>query len=252
VIIKTKALVIREYIVGESDKYITLFTKELGKIQVIAPKGKKYDKGFASGTQLFVYGEFILTSYHTTYRLMNVEIINMFHDIRKDLNVLSYASYIAEFVQEVTHEGVGQEKLLMLTLVTLKSLMSQNSSLKLMRGIFELRALSILGFMPELEKCVECHEELEENENTVYFFGSEAGGILCNKCSMSYKERLKISYSTLYTMKYIIHTSFNCLYAFNVSPVVLQELEKVCRHYTAYYISKRFKSAEFIDQIEDL
>ena len=40
-IIKTKALVIKEYIVGESDKYITLFTKELGRIQAIAPKQRK-------------------------------------------------------------------------------------------------------------------------------------------------------------------------------------------------------------------
>ena len=251
-IIKTKALVIKEYIVGESDKYITLFTKEIGKIQAIAPKGKKYDKGFASGTQLFVYGEFMLMAYNHTYRLMNVEIINMFDDIRKDLNVLSYASYIAEFVQEVTVEGLGQENLLMLTLVTLKALITPNTSLKLVRRIFELRALTILGFMPELDQCVECKEGLEENKNAVYFFVSEAGGILCSKCSVHYKECLKISYSALYTMRYIVHTSFNRLFAFSVDAVILQELEKVCNQYTAYYISKRFKSVAFIDHMEYL
>ena len=77
-IIKTKALVVKEYIVGESDKYVTLFTKEYGKIQALAPKAKKADKGFASATQLFVYGDFILTSFKDTYRMVSAEIILVF------------------------------------------------------------------------------------------------------------------------------------------------------------------------------
>jgi DNA repair protein RecO (recombination protein O) len=252
VIIKTKALVIKEYIVGESDKYITLFSKDMGKIQAIAPKAKKYDQGFTSGTQLFVYGEFMLVRHRSTYRLMSVEVISMFHDIRNDLNVLSYGSYILEFIAEVVQEELSHEDLFMLTLITLKALVKKKLQVKLVRRIFELRALSLLGFMPQLEECAECSSFIEESAFNAYYFVPEAGGIVCDQCISSYEQVLKIGYSTLYTMKFIISTPLNQLFSFNVQPGLLHELEETCNSYMNYYIGKKFKTVDFINQIESI
>ncbi len=249
-IIKTKALVIKEYIVGESDKYITLFTKDLGKIQVIAAKAKKHDKGLASSTQLFVYGEFILARYHDTYRLMNVEMIRMFHELRDDLAVLSYGSYVLEFLAELVQAEESSEEVFILTLFTLHSLIKRTSSLTLIRRIFELRAMSLLGFMPELSKCADCGSVLEENPKSTYYFVSEAGGTVCSVCRSSYLKSLFISYSTLYTLKYIIHMPLKQLFSFDVHNAILNELEEVCDHYIAYYTDKSFKTLEFIKQID--
>ncbi len=254
VIIKTKALVVKESIVGESDKYITLFTKDLGKIQAIAPKSKKYDNSLASGTQLFVYGEFMLTAYKDTYRLMNVEIINMFHELRNDLTVLSYASYILEFVAEVAQVeqgGPDNETLLSLTLMTLHSLVKNKHPLKLIRCIFELRALSILGFMPELKQCVECSRPLREDPENTYIFVYESGGLVCESCIPYHQKHSDISFSTLYTMKHITHTPIKQLFSFQVNATILNELESVCNLYSRFHIEKSFKTLDFIKQIED-
>ena len=251
-IIKTKALVVKEYILGESDKYITLFTKDLGKIQAIAPKAKKADKGLASSTQLFVYGEFMLTSYGHTYRLMSVEVLSMFHDLRNDLNTLSYGSYILEFLAEVTQEGLAQEALLGPALITLQALIIKPLELQLLRRGFELRALCLLGFAPELYRCVGCGEEFEENANASYSFLYEAGGIVCTECIDDETKVCSIGYSTLYTMRYIASAPFKQLFQFSVRPAILGELEKVCNLYVSYYIDKRFKTLEFINQIESL
>ncbi|WP_069997996.1 DNA repair protein RecO [Cellulosilyticum sp. I15G10I2] len=249
-IIKTKALVIKEYIVGESDKYVTLFTMDLGKIQAIAPKAKKYDNSLASGTQLFVYGEFMLVAYKDTYRLMNIEIISTFHELRNDLSILSYASYILEFVAEVAQEGPDNENLLGLTLMTLRTLVVNKLSIQLIRRIFELRALCILGFMPELDQCVECAGDLGNDQRSVYTFVCEAGGLMCEQCRASYPERLDLSFSTLYTMKYIMHTPIKQLFSFQVHSSILHDLETVCDLYIPFYIEKSFKTADFIKHIE--
>lgn len=249
---RTKALIIREYIVGESDKYITLFTKELGKVQAIAPKAKKHDQGFASSTQLFVYGDFMLTSYKDTYRLMNVDIIETFHNIRKDLAALSYASYIVEFIQSVTEAGLQQTELLKLTLNTLKAISSQNPSLKLIRRIFELRALGLLGFAPQLTRCVDCEEEIEVNQDAMYVFSAEAGGVVCSKCRTSYSRSIRIGHGTLYTMDYILVAPLNRLFHFTITDQIQKELSEVCDQYTAYYIDKTFKTIDFINKIEAL
>jgi len=250
VIIKTKAIVIKEYIVGESDKYITLFSKDLGKIQVMAPKAKKHDRGLSSGTELFVYGEFMLARYRSTYRLMEIEVISTFHDIRNDLSVLSYGSYILEFIAEVTQEELNNEALFRLTLNALKALIQGKLQLKLIRNIFELRALSLLGFMPQLEECTECGGIIGEEPHKAYFFVCEGGGTICDSCHAYYPGAFKIGYSTLYTMKYIVASPLNQLFNFNVQPALLHELEEICNGYISYYIGKQFKTVDFINQID--
>ncbi|WP_054741333.1 DNA repair protein RecO [Cellulosilyticum ruminicola] len=251
-ILRTKALVIREYTVGESDKYITLFTKEIGKIQVLAPRAKKSDKGFASGTQVFVYGDFMLTSFKDTYRLVGVEVIEMFHNIREDLMVLSYASYIMEFVQSVTEPDLSQPELLKLTLMTLKAFTKGEMLPQLIRRVFELRAMSLIGFMPQLEACTGCGEILKEDAKQIYYFSPEAGGVVCKSCKMEVNFSLTIQYTTLYCMKYIVGAPLGRLFHFNLTPDIQAELDGVCMAYVGYYIDKEFKTLDFIERIEKM
>ena len=249
-IIKTKAMVIKEYIVGESDKYITLFTKDYGKIQAIAPKAKKTDRGFASATQLFVYGDYILTFYKDTYRLVNAEIIEMFHGIREDLERLSYASYIMEFLQYVTEPMLIQPELLKLAIVTLQALSRTQVNCHLVRRVFELRALKELGFGIQLLACVDCGEVIIEDEEAAYFFSPEAGGLVCKRCKSYYKDWIEISFSTRYTIAYIMNAAHKALYQFTITEDIQKQLDKVCEKYIPYYVDKSFKTLDFIGKIE--
>ena len=251
-IIKTKALVIKEYIVGESDKYVTLFTKEHGKLQVLAPKAKKADRGFASSTQLFVYGDFILTSFNDTYRLVNAEIIEMFHSIRNNLEALSYASYFMEYLQAVAQPNLAQPELLRLALMALKALTHEGVSLRLVRHIFELRSLKELGFMPELSSCIECGEVLEEKEEVTYFFSPSAGGSVCSTCQSRMPDRMKLCYSTRYTMFYIFAAPIRRVFHFQVTKAVEKELAAICDRYVPYYVDKPFKTLDFLERIEGM
>lgn len=251
-LIRTKALVIKEYIVGEGDKYVTLFTKEYGKIQALAPRAKKIDKGFASSTQLFVYGEFILTSFKDTYRLVNADIIEMFHSIRNGLESLSYASYIMEFLQYVTEPMLAQPELLRLTLKTLQALTAKEANYHLIRCIYELRALAELGYSLQLISCLECGEVLGESETSAYYFSAEAGGLVCKSCKGYYNNVVTISYSTRYTLQYILSSPMENLYRFTVIKEILQELTQVCRYYVPFYVDRTFKTLEFINGIESM
>ncbi|MGL4344699.1 MAG: DNA repair protein RecO [Cellulosilyticaceae bacterium] len=246
-IVNVSGLIIKEYVIGESDKYITLFTKEIGKIQVGAPRAKKYDKGLASGTQLFVYGNFVLASYKDTYKLISVEIIHMFHHLREDLMTLSYATYFLEFISEVAEEGAGNEKLLSLTLRGLHTLRS-DKPFKLIRRVFELRALCILGFMPELYRCTGCGRVLGEEEAPWPFVVGE-GGLVCPKCR-DFGLAYQLLPTTLYTLKYIAFVPIKEVYKFNLDEQILSQLSDICDLCVAYYIDKKFKTLDFIEGIE--
>lgn len=250
-IINVKGIIIKEHVVGEGDKYITLFTHELGKIQVGAKKAIKNDKGFISGTQLFVYGQFVLNAYRETYKLISVDIISMFHNIREDLSSLSYGAYIAEFLREVTREGVINEELLKLTLRTLHKLSQGKIPPKLIRRIFELRALKTIGLMPSVEYCTGCNKEMIEPPLPRYNLVVSEGGIICDNC-LGNEYFTSITYTTLYTMRYILYVPLEQLFQFRLDEEALGQLERVNDSYISYYIDKAFKTIEFIKSIESM
>lgn len=250
-IINVKGIIIKEYVVGEGDKYITLFTREIGKIQLRAPKAKKYENGLASGTQLFVYGQFVVSGYKDNYKLISVDIINMFHNIRKDLVRLSYATYIVEFLREVTSEGVANEELLKLTLMTLHKISLGKMSLKLIRRIFEMRAFKAIGLMPNLEHCIECGMDLVNQPLPRYSFVVSEGGLVCDQCLQSFYFT-SLSYTTVYVIRYILYTPLEKLFSFKLDEEVLEQLEKINEAYSQYHLEKSFRTIEFIKSIENI
>ena len=248
-VIKVDAIVVKEYVVGESDKYITLFTREYGIIQVGAPRAKKFDKGLASGTELFVYGEFVLTHYKHNYKLISVEPRHTFHHLRENLVILSYASYIAEFVSEVATESSGNSELLTLMLYALHSLnKSSEESAERIRRTFEMRALVVLGFTPELTRCVSCGMPVEGDERATYTFLVEEGGLCCKKCR-GMGALVTLSYTTWYVLNYIRLAPYKTLFNFEIKPYVLQEMARLCDEMIAFYIEKPFKTLEFIKSL---
>lgn len=248
-ITKVNGIIIKEYTVGESDKFITLFTKEMGKIQVGAPKAKKFDRGLASGTQLFVYGEFVISGYKETYKLLSVEVIYMFHHLSEDLLAFSYATYIAEFIAAVATESGGNDKLLSLMLYTLHNISKSGANLRLIRCIFEIRAMALLGFMLELSACMSCGEKVDFEVSNNYALNMEEGGIMCKECIGNHPV-VPITHTTWYTLYYIVYTPVKESFHFTVDQAVLEELCEVCKNYVPFYIEKSFKSLEFIKSIE--
>ncbi len=248
-ITKVTGIIVKEYTVGESDKYITLFTKEMGKIQVGAPRAKKFDRGLASGTQLFVYGEFVISGYRDQYKLLSVEVLHMFHKLSEDLFKLSYATYIAEFVTEVSTESSGNEKLLSLMLHALHSLVKEQADVKLIACVFDIKAMVLLGFMLEIQHCLFCNAPVDFNKQSTYVLSIEEGGIVCDTCSKSVKG-IKIGYTAWYTLYYIMYSPINKSFQFTLTQDVLQEIMQVAQAYVPYYIEKQFKSLAFIKSLE--
>lgn len=251
-IINTNGLIIKEYIVGESDKYITLFTKDLGKVQVIAHRAKKSERGLASATQLFTYGSFIISIYKETYKLIGAEVLSSFFAIRQDLNALSYAAYITEFIDGVTEEGLSSKDILEISIMTLLALEKKLVPFKLVRRIFEVKMLSVLGFMPQLYKCTNCNQMLEEDAHKCYFFSVTSGGLVCKECIHDYDDHLSLSYSTLYTLRYIIDVPIKKLYSFKISDKIQDELDALCNQYVDYYLDKKFKTLGFIEKLKEV
>lgn len=73
-------------------------------------------------------------------------------------------------------------------------------------------------------------------------------GTLCSECKNE-ENVIRLDESTLYTMQYIITSSIEKLYTFQVSEAVLQTLERILKSYLAIYVDRKFKSLKVLEEI---
>ena len=117
--LKVSGVIIAENNMGDYDKMVTLLTPNLGKISCSARGARRSKSLLLSGTQFLCFGEYQLFRGSDTYKINSCETIEMFYNIRTDLDKLMYASYITKIVNDVTTENQNSYNTLKLFLNTL-------------------------------------------------------------------------------------------------------------------------------------
>ena len=148
-----------------------------GKISCVAKGARRPKSALLAGTQMFCFGEYLVYKGSQTYHINSVEPIEVFYNLRIDLDKLKYAVHINKIVQDVTHENQNCYQILQLLLNTLYIISETDKNLDMVLGVFKLRLLCILGFTPQVMKCTNC----QEKENLTYF-SLKDNGLKCKIC----------------------------------------------------------------------
>ena len=127
---------------------------------------------------------------------------------------------------------------------TLKALTNTKIPNRLIRYIFELKALCFNGEGPQVFQCVCCGDK----ERSAVF-SPQKGGLVCSECDRDVIDGICLNNSTLYSMQYIETSKIEHLYTFVVKENVLDELGRVMERYRDIYIDKRFKSLEILETL---
>ncbi len=97
-IIKIKGVVISENNMGDFDKMLTILTPN-GKISCSAKGSRRPKSQLMAGSQFLCFGEYMLFKSVSTYSLNSCETIEMFYNIRTDLDKLKYAAHITKIIR---------------------------------------------------------------------------------------------------------------------------------------------------------
>ncbi|TDX51055.1 DNA replication and repair protein RecO [Orenia marismortui] len=241
----TDAIVLRNYEFDEADKIVSLFSKEKGKIKVVAKGVRKTKSTLAAGLQPFVYNNILVYQGKSELgKLSQCEIKEPFNKIRGDIYKMAYASYIVELIDELTIDKEDNQLVFSLLLLTLR-LVDRLDDLELITRVFELKLLKLLGYEPYLNSCVECGKELGNNIR----FDGEVGGTVCS-CSAKWAK--KISLGTIKYMKQILRLDYKKLLEMKIPQYARNELFDIMPYYIQYLIHKKLKSISFIESLKDM
>mgnify|MGYP000720008053 FL=1 len=231
---KTKGIVIAENNMGDFDKMVTILTPN-GKIGCSARGARRPKSQLMAGTQFLCFGEFMIFKGTNTYTLNSCEPIEVFYNIRTDLDKLEYASNITKMIQEITDENQNTYKILQLYLNTLYVISETNLNLEFIISIFKLRLMCLLGFTPQIQECVQCREKEE-----LIYFSLKDNGLKCKNCGKIDTSAIEISNSTMQAIKYIIIAPAKKLYSFKLSEENQKQLSIIAKLYTNLKLEKEF------------
>ena len=231
-IIKMSGIIISESNLGDYDKMLTMLTPGLGKISCVAKGARRPKSALLAGTQLFCFGEYLMYKGANTYNINSCETIEVFYNLRTDLDKLNTAIEITKIIRNVTDENENCYRILQLYLNTLYTLSETDKNLELVDSIFKLKILCLLGFAPRINECVNC----KDKENIKYF-SIKDNGFKCENCGKLDKGAISVSESTISAIKYIVLAPPKKLYSFNLKDESLEELKIIAKLYFQEKIS---------------
>ena len=195
---------------GEYDRRVVMLTRERGKIAAFAKGARRQGSRLLASTNPFCFGEFRLYEGRTSYSISEASIQNYFAPLREDFENACYGMYFLEVMDYYTRENNDEKEMLKLLYQSLRALCHKNLDNRLVRYIFEIKALALNGEYPGLPK------------------------------DKSYEE------STAYAAAFIVGTPVEKLYTFTVTEKVLKELQEITGEFRKRFIDRNFKSLEIL------
>lgn len=155
-----EAIVIGSSMYGDSDKIITFYTKERGKVRGIAKGVKKLTSRKRSALEPFTHVRVQITNSDLGI-VTEASLINSFSNIRKDINSVSVAYFLCESIQKSQPDEATNYEVFSLFLNSLKDL-EDGSSKRSVREDFTKNLLLNLGFLEEAEGLTDSIKVFEE------------------------------------------------------------------------------------------
>ncbi len=182
--VESRAIVLRSYKLGETSKLVVCYTREYGKLRLVAKGGRKGGGRFGAALEPLMVSRvvFYLKEGRGLSLLSGAEIEREFPSMRRDVVRMAYGSAVLELVDRLVHERECDRGLFDCMERSLAEVeQADEEQLDDVLWRFELNLAAALGYSPELSVCVQCGSA----DGRLAGFSSTLGGLVCARCAAS-------------------------------------------------------------------
>lgn len=255
-------LVLREIEVGESDKLLTVLTRD-GRMTLSAKGVRSMKSKNGPLCHLYTYANFEYYEKEGRRWLAGGSVNNSFFGLNQSLEGYALAAYLLSVATEITDEGVEAEEILRATLNALYAIQKGLAPLEQIKAAYEWFAAMISGYTPDLETCSHCgctnFREL--------WLDVMNGALICDECQRKrsgavplpetdrYETRnilVPLDGSALAAIRYVRDASVSRLFAFSLNDG--ESMAYFCRAaetYLLHHLERNFDTLEFYRTVKD-
>jgi DNA repair protein RecO (recombination protein O) len=249
----TEAIVLSSMDYGESDKIVTFYTLEFGKIKGIAKGAKRSRKRFVNNLEPFSYIRLLFFQKHGRDLVMleQADIIRRFDSLLMEIYRIAFGSYCLELLNEMTPEGQKNQKAFELLLKSL-IILDKGVNIRNIVVSFEMKLLTILGYYPHLEACVVCKKPSARagSAETKIFFSSVRSGILCLDCRDVESSLIPVFPGTIKFLMLAAKTDVDKAERMIMPDWAAEECKEIMDDFLRHQLGKELKSKRFLKKIE--
>ncbi len=231
---------------GEYDRRLAILTKEKGRITAFAKGARRQGSALLAASQPFTFATFELYEGRTAYNVISAEKAVYFVGLRDDLEGMYYGMYLCELTEALCAENAPEPEILKLLFQSMKALERKTVPNRLIRSVFELRAITAAGEGPMMSSCIVCGKK-----NELTHFDARRGGMLCSECAAK-EDSLHVTPvnpSLLYGMQFAQSRDIKSLYTFSLKDELIAEFSRIMADYTDRHVDKKLTGRKTIEEL---
>lgn len=237
---RTRAVVLRNGHLSDTDKLVTFYTERFGKIKAVAKGARRIKSRYGASLEpltqvsLIYFGK----EHQELYRLRQCDILSPFVSVRSSLATCFPALYFLELIDTLTREGHPDEALYGFLLASLQALDTVQDT-SLLARLFELRLLSLLGYRPRFDACVVCRQIPRPGW---IGFSYNKQGILCEPCLVDHPTEIRIQTGTWQYLKKLLSLEMKFCDRLKPPKEVGEEMERLVHRLVLSRLGRELKS----------
>ncbi len=240
---KVEGVVLNAFDYGETSKILNVLTKEYGIIGIISKGCRSGKSNLCNVSQKLIYGEFqVYYKKNKLSILKEVDLLDSFSNIRKDIVKISYATYLLDLVEQVYKES--NEKKIFFEVINALKKINEDFDPVVISLILELRCLSFLGVTPIINSCALCH-----SDKGIKTLSVKSGGYVCHQC---YDNEKIYDQKTIKMIRMLYYVDISKISRININQNIKKEIKDFLDYYYQDYTGLYLKSKEFLDKIDKL
>ena len=177
---KARAVVLASRPLGEADRILRLFTRELGRVDAVAKGVRKTTSRWGGRLEPFNVCDLVLHPGRSMYTVTQAQLVDVFAHLREDREGLTAAAIVCEAAAGLTPDHEPEERVFALLRNTLREL-DRGIAGRAVQAPLVLGALVKLlyeaGYLPVLEHCASCG-----SGERALGFSAARGGLVCADC----------------------------------------------------------------------
>lgn len=162
-----------------------------------------------------------------------------FPGLRTSTERIEHALYFAELTDALVDDRQPSQELFDLLLSSLY-LLEQNRDEEVVVRRFEIQAVDLAGYTPELRRCLQCRAVRPDTRPAVY--GPLQGGIICSRCRAGQEGLIPAKGSVLDTAEELLALPAHGIGAFAASAEDLKSVGRLMRAHINAHVEREIRS----------